>query len=146
MIGMSSMISRWQPRGIAGLVGVACWVAPQAAPAEGIPSTGFLANHCVRCHAADEPGGGIRLDTLPASAALSTAAAERWQQVLNVLNSGEMPPDGEPQPLDAEKLAFLDWLSAEMVTARKKLAEPPGIHSHDTGSSRSRGRRREPAQ
>jgi hypothetical protein len=128
MIGMSSMISRWQPRGIAGLVGVACWVAPQAAPAEGIPSTGFLANHCVRCHAADEPGGGIRLDTLPASAALSTAAAERWQQVLNVLNSGEMPPDGEPQPLDAEKLAFLDWLSAEMVTARKKLADAGGRH------------------
>ena len=128
MIGMSSMIRRWQPRGIAGLVGVACWVAPQAAPAEGIPSTGFLANHCVRCHAADEPGGGIRLDTLPASAALSTAAAERWQQVLNVLNSGEMPPDGEPQPLDAEKLAFLDWLSEEMVAARKKLADAGGRH------------------
>jgi len=128
MIGVSFMIGRWRPRAIAGIVGVVCWVAPQAAPADGVPSAGFLAKHCVRCHAADEPGGGIRLDTLPASAALSTTAAERWQQVLNVLNSGEMPPDGEPQPLDAEKLAFLDWLSEEMVTARKKLADAGGRH------------------
>ena len=89
-------------------------------PAQAAEHDGFLRGHCVRCHGENDPGGGVRLDTQPASAATSTAAAERWQQVLGVLNAGRMPPDDEPQPPDAEKLAFLDWLSQEMVAARKK--------------------------
>lgn len=88
----------------------------------------FLQEHCIRCHGADDPGGGIRFDMLPASAGESTAAAERWQQVLNVLNSGSMPPEGEPRPPDSAKLEFLDWLSQEMVIARKKLADSGGRH------------------
>lgn len=55
-----------------------------------------LAVHCLKCHGPDDANGGVRIDTLPA-AIDSIEAAERWQQVLNVLNSGEMPPDEAKQ-------------------------------------------------
>jgi hypothetical protein len=114
---------------IAAALAAACGLgAAIDMPARAAERDGFLQEHCVRCHGADEPGGGIRLDTLPASAAESTAAAERWQQVLNVLNSGSMPPEDEPRPPDSAKLEFLDWLSQEMVVARKKLADSGGRH------------------
>jgi hypothetical protein len=39
----------------------------------------------------------VRLDDLPLEITL-TEGADRWQKVMNVLNSGEMPPAEEPQP------------------------------------------------
>ena len=108
-------------------VSVGAWAAVTAAePA--VPARGFLEAHCIRCHGAEEPGGGVRLDTLPEEVSTSTAVAGRWQEVLGVLNAGQMPPDNEPQPADADKLAFLDWLSQEMVAARRKLGDARGRH------------------
>ena len=85
----------------------------------------FLATHCGRCHDADEASGGVRLDDIPLEIA-DVAAAERWQRVLNVLNSGEMPPDDEPQPAKADKQSFLEALSQQMVVARKSLGDSGG--------------------
>jgi hypothetical protein len=85
----------------------------------------FLASNCVRCHDSKEANGGIRLDDIPLE--LSTiAAAERWAKVLAVLNSGEMPPEDEPQPPNDAKQKFLEVLSKQMVVARKALADTGG--------------------
>lgn len=64
----------------------------------------------------------MRIDTLPL-AITAPADAERWQRVLNVLNSGEMPPKDEPRPDPQSKLEFLAHLSQQMVVARKALAD-----------------------
>lgn len=106
---------------------VGAWAAARAAEPV-VAARGFLEAHCIRCHGAEEPGGGVRLDTLPEEVSASTAVAGRWQEVLGVLNAGQMPPDDEPQPSDADKLAFLDWLSQEMVAARRKLGDSGGRH------------------
>ncbi len=85
----------------------------------------LLRTHCQQCHGAETQESGMRVDDLPL--AIDTiAAAERWQKVLNVLNSGEMPPEDEPQPERAAKADFLDDLATAMVTARKLLADQGG--------------------
>ena len=85
----------------------------------------LLSANCYSCHGPETQEGGVRLDDLPLSIS-SVAAAERWQKVLNVLNSGEMPPEDEPQPDPQVKLEFLADLSQQMVVARKALADQGG--------------------
>ena len=86
----------------------------------------FLATHCVRCHDANDANGGVRLDDLPLEMG-DVATAERWQRVLGVLNSGEMPPEDELQPANDAKEKFLEALSQQMVVARKALADSGGV-------------------
>jgi hypothetical protein len=86
----------------------------------------FLSAHCVRCHNDSDKNGGVRLDDLPLEMA-DIATAERWQRVLGVLNSGEMPPEDEPQPANDAKEKFLEVLSKQMVVARKALADSGGV-------------------
>lgn len=82
--------------------------------------------HCLGCHNAEKQKGKVRLDDLPFT--LSTVeAAERWQKVLNAMNSGEMPPEGEKQPSNAAKTDFLDELSNVMVAARRALSDQQGV-------------------
>lgn len=86
---------------------------------------GLLETHCQRCHGADVQESGVRVDDLPL--VIDTiAAAERWQKVLNALNSGAMPPEDELQPDRTVKADFLDDLATAMVTARKLLADQGG--------------------
>ncbi|NQW48745.1 MAG: DUF1592 domain-containing protein, partial [Planctomycetes bacterium] len=85
----------------------------------------ILAAHCLKCHGPEDTQGAFRLDTL--STAIDTIeAADRWQQVLNVLNSGEMPPDEAKQIEPAAKADLLDDLAHVMVAARKSLADSGG--------------------
>lgn len=88
----------------------------------------FLTSHCVKCHNAKHREGNIRLDDL-ALRIDDVATAERWQKVLNVLNSGEMPPEEEPQPNSDEKLAVLESLSNAMVAARRALSDPGRVRT-----------------
>ena len=52
----------------------------------------LLKEHCLSCHDAEKQKGKFRVDELPL-AITDNLSAERWQKVLNALNSGEMPPD-----------------------------------------------------
>ncbi len=57
----------------------------------------LLSDYCARCHGAEKQKGKFRVDDLP-FAITNVETAERWQKVLNHMNSGEMPPDDEKQP------------------------------------------------
>jgi len=113
--------------GLAAVLFAGDWaLAERPAPPAVKPTTQpLLAAHCLKCHGPDDTNGGFRVDTLPA-AVDSLEAAERWQRVLNVLNSGEMPPDDEKQIEAAAKADLLDDLAHVMVTARKTLADSGG--------------------
>ncbi|MFO1020507.1 MAG: DUF1592 domain-containing protein [Planctomycetales bacterium] len=54
-------------------------------------------------------------------------SAERWQKVLNALNSNAMPPEEERQPDNKAKADFLEDLANVMVSARQKLLDQKGI-------------------
>lgn len=86
----------------------------------------FLNQYCLDCHDAITEEGNVNLEDL--SFNLDTLeTAELWQKVLNVLNSGEMPPEDETQPEVGAKTAFLSDLSGELVTARKILSDSGGV-------------------
>jgi len=85
----------------------------------------FFKAYCTECHNAEKQKGKLRLDDL--SFALdSVENADRWQKILNQVNSGEMPPEEEKQPDREEKTAFLEALSGTLVTARKTLGDVQG--------------------
>ncbi len=114
----------------AGVIGVTafCTTAgfasqPQLPVARvGEQALAVLASHCGRCHASDEAEASFRVDTLTCDID-SVEMAERWQKVLDALNSGAMPPDDAPQIASLQKIELLDDLSHAMVTARKSLAD-----------------------
>jgi hypothetical protein len=85
----------------------------------------FLREHCAACHNADKQKGKVRLDDIP-FVLDDIPTADLWQKVLNSVNSGEMPPEDEPQPADEAKAAFLEALSGTLVTARDQLADSGG--------------------
>lgn len=95
----------------------------------------MLKSHCYRCHNAVEQSGRVRLDDLPFTIN-DIRAAERWQKILNVLNSGEMPPEDEKQLPNDAKTDFLDELANVMVAARKRLSD-----GSNTGTLRRLNRR-----
>ena len=91
----------------------------------------FFKDYCVECHNAEKQKGKLRLDDI-AFGIGTLENAERWQKILNALNSGEMPPEDETQPDKARKTKFLDDLSCTLVIARKVLGDAGGqIEGHD---------------
>ncbi len=81
--------------------------------------------HCVSCHGPEKQEGKFRVDDLP-FAIHNVETAEKWQKVLNAMNSGEMPPEDETQPAKAAKADFLDDLAHAMVAARRILSDQNG--------------------
>ena len=73
----------------------------------------FLKTHCVRCHGAESQEGDFRLDTL-ARDFESEIGAQHWAEVIERMNSGEMPPEDEPQPKSNELASVIDWLAARI--------------------------------
>lgn len=96
---------------------------PQAAVHKKYES--LFKDYCLSCHNEEKRKGSVRLDNLSFEIN-SMEAAERWQKVLNALNSGEMPPEEEKQPDRLFKTDFLEHLSQEMVVARKVIADTGG--------------------
>jgi hypothetical protein len=101
--------------------------------AAGVPQAVFaekhravLKDHCFSCHNAEKQKGKFRLDDLPFSIA-DNRNAERWQKVLNAVNSGDMPPEDEkPLPTGA-KADLLDDLAKTIVVARRNLSDSRGV-------------------
>ena len=85
----------------------------------------LLDTYCMDCHDADTQKGKVNLEALPLSVD-TLQHAELWQKVLDVLNSGEMPPENKRQPEKVEKADFLEDLAKTMVLARKKLSDSGG--------------------
>src|SRR5476651_2663457 len=86
----------------------------------------FFQDYCVECHNAEKHKGKLRLDDISFSIE-TVESLERWQKILNELNSGEMPPDDAKQQLERNrKTEFLDTLSHALVTARKVVGDQGG--------------------
>jgi hypothetical protein len=73
----------------------------------------FIKDHCVSCHGPEKQKGKLRLDTLGHNLA-DPLVAEKWAEVVNVLNGHEMPPEDAPQPKPEVAGKFADWLAAEL--------------------------------
>ncbi len=77
----------------------------------------FVKTHCVRCHGPAKQQGTFRVDKHLKNEFVDPASKEKWGEVVNVLNSHEMPPEGEPQPKPDEVAKVVDWIIDQMVRA-----------------------------
>lgn len=110
------------------LLAYAAPLAAEEAPVVAMPAQhqSLLRDHCGKCHGEQQQEGNFRVDDLPLTIT-TLESAERWQKVLNQLNSGDMPPDDEKQPDGVAKTNFLDDLAHVMVAARKSLGDQHGV-------------------
>lgn len=87
----------------------------------------FLEKNCVECHGEKKKKGKVSLHDIHGD--LSTGEGlDRWEDILDMLKSGEMPPEDEPQPTAAEREAIVKWIDAglrnQTAKADDKKTEP----------------------
>ena len=91
------------------------------------PSRTFLEQHCNRCHGSEKQKGDQRFDTLPAQIKKLDDLG-RYQEIVDMLNLGDMPPEDEPQPMVEERAQVIAQLTQQIATAQTKL-KGTGGHS-----------------
>jgi hypothetical protein len=77
----------------------------------------FFKQHCVKCHGPKEAEGEFRVDTQVSADFVDVVIKGRWGEVINVLNSHEMPPEDEPQPSQKAVAEVVDWITQQMARA-----------------------------
>ncbi|HIE95839.1 MAG TPA: DUF1592 domain-containing protein [Fuerstia sp.] len=75
--------------------------------------TALVKSHCISCHGPDTQEADLRLDTLRPDFSDSQTAA-KWIEVMDNLNLGEMPPEGEEQPAPELSAEVTDWIADEL--------------------------------
>ena len=81
----------------------------------------FLLKHFASCHGLERQEGNLRVDDLAVDFA-SPAVAAHWTEIMDRINSGEMPPVEEPRPPIEISSQVTEWIAtqlAEEETARQ---------------------------
>jgi len=84
------------------------------------PSPEFLKTYCINCHGAEKQKGDVRFDALTAEIKTPDDAL-LWQDILDQLNQGDMPPKKEKQPQKAELLAAVDAITQSIADATQRF-------------------------
>ena len=79
----------------------------------------YFDQHCVACHGSKKEKGDLNLETGITDDFENPTMVGKWEEILNAVNSHEMPPEDEPQPSVTESTQFSDWLHQQLVTAEK---------------------------
>ena len=73
----------------------------------------LLQRYCVNCHGPKKAKAELRIDQLNPDL-VKGHDAEHWEEVLNNLNIGDMPPEDEPQPTPAEREIMTTWVAQQL--------------------------------
>jgi len=76
----------------------------------------LLTQHCIRCHGEEKQEGDLRIDTLAFDFA-NARTASRWTEIMDRINTGEMPPKAEPRPPADQMARVTDWIAAQLTEA-----------------------------
>ena len=76
----------------------------------------YLAKYCFQCHGPDQQKADLRLDQLDPDM-IHGSDADMWQEVLDLTNVSEMPPEEVKQPSNQERQAMVDALTAALRQA-----------------------------
>lgn len=81
----------------------------------------FVENYCVTCHNANEQSGKVRFDKLD-HRITNSAVAQQWRDLLDILNTGEMPPDeATRRPSQNELADVIGALTEDVAKALRML-------------------------
>ena len=87
----------------------------------------FLETHCLRCHGPEKEKGDLRIDQLSRDFKLG-ADTHHWAEVIEQVNSGEMPPKKEKKPTQDEIELFVTSLDARIKEGRAaRMAARPAV-------------------
>jgi mono/diheme cytochrome c family protein len=93
----------------AGLAGYKSHVAP------------FFNTYCVSCHGPEKNKGDITVHALNGDLSMGQEL-EQWEQILDMLEFGEMPPFDAAQPAKADADAVKEWIESGMRAYVKKAS------------------------
>ena len=85
----------------------------------------LLVDKCFKCHGEKEPEGDLNLAKF-ASVADIRRAPKVWQQVLRMLEEGDMPPEESPQLTVPESKLLSNWVRNYLKAEAKDRAGDPG--------------------
>ncbi len=87
----------------------------------------FFEAYCLKCHGPDKSKGQISLHILDGNLAAGFDL-ERWELILDVLKTGEMPPEEESvRPAKLKVLPVTQWIEAGLRDYIKKSNEVTGV-------------------
>jgi mono/diheme cytochrome c family protein len=85
----------------------------------------FLQRHCLKCHDAKAAKAGFRIDELGTDF-LSGRTADHWKEVIDRINLGDMPPEGEPRPDPKAAFAVVEWVGRKLQDAQRRARSAGG--------------------
>ena len=103
------------------------WFQADAKPEVSIPQSiePFFENYCFDCHDTDTAKADLDLEGLTRSI-VDVADAQNWQDILDQLNSGEMPPKKKAQPGKEELAQVVGDLTESLQSAQTMLKDSGG--------------------
>jgi mono/diheme cytochrome c family protein len=85
----------------------------------------IIQKHCQGCHGPAKAKGDLRLDKLDPDM-VKGSDGDRWREVHDRLNVGDMPPPGQPAMKKEDRELLTNWLVQER--RRAALAKNPAAH------------------
>jgi len=128
------LLLRWT--GAAGLVCLGVCALAGAGSADGTPAAGpkddyasvvqpLVQKYCLSCHSTKVKKGELDLERF-ASLDLVRKDLKPWQAMIEMLESGEMPPKKKPQPTAEERKRLLIWVRGFLDAEARARAGDPG--------------------
>jgi hypothetical protein len=84
-----------------------------------------LEDSCVVCHNADNASGGLNIERYSSSESI-LGAREQWENIVQKLRTGEMPPRGIPRPSAESVAKFLAFVDGVFEKADANVKPDPG--------------------
>jgi hypothetical protein len=84
-----------------------------------------LQKYCLSCHSTKLKKGSLDLERF-VSVDVNRKDLKAWQQTLEMLEVGEMPPTGKPQPSAEERKAVVAWARGFLDAEARARAGDPG--------------------
>lgn len=76
----------------------------------------FFVQHCNKCHNEKLHEGDLRVDNLVINFE-SPKVMAHWEEIMNRINSGDMPPEDEPRPKPDDISKVADWIAGQLHEA-----------------------------
>ncbi|MBN4046743.1 DUF1592 domain-containing protein [bacterium AH-315-P07] len=85
----------------------------------------FFEEFCFSCHDADGNKGGINLEDATLVSSIGRDES-KWERVLTMLESGQMPPAKKRQPSDDDRREIAGFIEEELDAAIRAMRPDPG--------------------
>ncbi len=100
---------------------IAAFAAPAAPAAKAatdleLIAKPFFQQHCTSCHGAEKQKADLRVDTLVIDFD-SPKIMGLWEEIMNRVNSGDMPPAKEPRPQADDLARLAEWIAGQLRDA-----------------------------